>query len=191
MASAAIEPRHLPFEAFLISEDSSEIKHEYIGGEIHAMAGASRRHNLIAGNLFAALHSHLRGSPCRVFMSDMLLHLKIGQDDIGYYPDVMVTCQPDDQHDRYLTQPTTLIEVLSDSTRRTDLREKFLAYQGVPSVQEYLLVEQDTQRLTLFRRDTGWQAEHFGAGDTLGLPALGFSLSVESVYEGVVLDCIR
>ena len=188
MGYAAYSQNTLSFDDFLVLESNSEIKHEYIGGEIHAMAGASRRHNLIAGNLFAALHAHLRGSPCRVFMSDMLLRLSIAQDDIGYYPDVMVACQSEDKHPRYLEHPTILVEVLSDSTRRTDLREKFLAYQQLASLQEYLIVEQDTQRLVLFRRSHDWQAAVLDSNAILNLPSIGFNLAVAEIYDAVALD---
>lgn len=162
MERTAPQSRYLSFVDFLALEQSSETKHEYIGGEVHAMVGASRSHNIIAMNLSAHLFNHLRGTPCRPFMSDMLLHMNIAQEDIGYYPDLMVACRPDDNHPRYLEQPTIIVEILSDSTRRTDLREKFLAYQTLESVQEYLIVEQDRQHLSLFRRENHWKAEYFG-----------------------------
>src|SRR2546423_8717771 len=81
---------------YLSGELRSEVRHEYVGGSVYAMAGASEEHNAIAGNLFAALHAHLRGKPCRVFFVDMKVRLLITHTDIFYYPDLMVACDPRD-----------------------------------------------------------------------------------------------
>src|SRR5947209_3534224 len=101
-------------EEFLAGERRSESRHEYVGGIPYAMAGASEEHNLISLNLASALRSHLQKQPCRVFMVDMKVRLRIAREDIFYYPDVMVACDPRDT-DRYFKRyPTVLIEVLSD-----------------------------------------------------------------------------
>lgn len=81
------------------------MRHEYLGGQLYAMADASRQHNLVAGNLFAALHRHLRGGPCRVFMSDIDVRLRIGADEIFYYPDLVVACEADDRPRHFVEQP--------------------------------------------------------------------------------------
>lgn len=175
----------LTFDDFLVFEENAETKHEYIGGLIYDMAGASRNHNLICMNLSGHLFNHLRGTSCNAFMADMLLRLRIGEDDIAYYPDLMVGCDPNDNHKRYLTQPSLIIEVLSESTKRTDLREKFLAYQSIDNVREYVTVKQDEMDITLFRRDNNWQAEHFRADQTLIIPSLKFEVAVSEVYEGL------
>ena len=94
-------------------------------------------------------------------------------------------CDANDNHKHYLTQPSLIIEVLSESTKRTDLREKFLAYQSIDSVQEYITVKQDEMDITLFHKDNNWQAEHFRAEQTLIIPSLTFEIAVGEVYEGV------
>jgi len=94
------EPALVPVDEYLAREQDGEVRHEYIGGALHAMAGASEEHNTISGNLFAALHAHLRGKPCRAFMVDLKVRLQIARTDIFYYPDVMVVCDPRDT-DRY------------------------------------------------------------------------------------------
>lgn len=177
----------LSFEEFLVFEETAETKHEYIGGLIYDMAGASRNHNLICINLSGHLFNHLRGTPCRTFMADMLLRLRIGEDEISYYPDLMVSCNPEDNHNRYLTQPIIIIEVLSETTKRTDLREKFLAYQSIESVQEYITVKQDEKDITVFKRDNNWQAKHFRNDQMVDIESLKLEIAVNDIYEGVEL----
>ncbi len=122
-------------DAYLEGEETSEIRHEYIGGQVYAMSGGSEAHNLICGNLYSAMRHHLRGSPCKVFMADMKLRLNIAEDDIFYYPDLLVTCDPSDNERYFKTQPSVLVEVLSPSTERLDRREKFLSYIALPSLE--------------------------------------------------------
>ena len=174
---------------YLAGEPISEFRHEYIGGEIHAMAGASEEHNAISGNLFAALLSHLKGRRCRAFIHDMKVRLQIAGDDIFYYPDVMVACDPRDT-DRYFKRfPTVIVEVLSPETERTDRREKFLSYQQIETLEEYVLVAQDKSEVTVFRRVNQWRPEIVReAGDSLQLPSLGFTLPVGEVYDRVNLS---
>lgn len=174
---------------YLAGEPTSEFRHEYIGGEIHAMAGASEEHNAISGNLFAALLSHLKGRRCRAFIHDMKVRLQIAGDDIFYYPDVMVACDPRDT-DRYFKRfPTVIVEVLSPETERTDRREKFLSYQQIETLEEYVLVAQDKSEVTVFRRVNQWRPEIVReAGDSLQLPSLGFTLPVGEVYDRVNLS---
>ncbi len=178
----------LSFEEYLAIEQESEIKHEFIDGLIYAMAGASRNHNVISGNLFAALHSHVRGTTCTAFSADMLLKLNINDADIAYYPDLMVVCDPEDNNDQYTKHPTVIIEILSKSTQRVDLREKFLAYQTIESVQEYVVVKQDVMDIIVHQRNNNWQAEHFGQGDKLVVPSIKLEIAVDEVYERIVFE---
>lgn len=187
MTAIAKEASQISVEEYLKGELASEIKHEYVGGQVYAMTGVSAAHNLIAGNLFAALRRHLGGGRCQVFIADVKVRLRVAEEDVFYHPDVFVACREDDRERYYRRFPNTVIEVLSEGTERTDRREKFLAYQTIESLQEYLLVAQDERSITVFRRDTGWRAEYFGAGDTLKLPSLDFSMPVAEVYEGVPL----
>jgi Uma2 family endonuclease len=185
MTAIPKEASQLSVEEYLKEELTSELKHEYVGGRVYAMTGVSTAHNLITLNLASALKARLRGGPCQVFMADVKVRLKVAEEDIFYYPDVFVACREDDREPYYRRFPSTVIEVLSEGTERTDRREKFLAYQTIESLQEYLLVAQDERRITVFRRDAGWRAEHLSTGDTLTLPSLDFSMAVAEVYEGV------
>src|ERR1700678_3687060 len=106
----------LRVEDYLEGEQDSEIRHEYIGGVAYAMAGASDEHNLIAGSIYAALRQHLRGGPCRVFIAEVKTRLRIAKEDIFYYPDIMVTCDPRDTDPYCKCFPKVVIEVLSEST---------------------------------------------------------------------------
>ncbi|MDS4031828.1 MAG: Uma2 family endonuclease [Candidatus Contendobacter sp.] len=187
--SAQLQPRWLSVEDYLAFEERSEIKHEYINGEIYAMAGASARHNQIAGNLFARLLAHLRGSPCQVFFADVKLHLKELGADIFYYPDLMVCCDPNDRDPYYRTRPCLIVEVLSSGTARTDQREKLFAYARLDSLQGYLLLEQDRIGAILHWREGGdWRRVEFNDPQTeLTLPCAGLTIRLAELYEGTGL----
>jgi Uma2 family endonuclease len=175
-------------DEYIQGEELSEVRHEYIGGQVYAMAGGSEAHNVLSGNLYAAIRQHLRGKPCKAFMADMKLRHLIAEDDIFYYPDVLVTCDPSDNEKYYKTQPVVLIEVLSPAAERLDRREKFLSYQRLPSLQEYVLVDQEKMAVTLFCRDSEWKPEHLSRGDSLALPSIDFKLSLVEVYEDVLSE---
>ena len=172
-------------EDYLAGELASVERHEYIGGDIYAMAGASEDHNIIAGNIFAALHGHLRGKPCKVFMNDMKAKVW-AQLQLFYYPDIMVVCDPTDDNAYFKTKPRVIIEVVSESTRNTDEREKLLTFIQLPSLEEYVLVEQDKMQVTTHRRAVEWVPEVLTGKDALlHLQALGFSMPLSEIYEGV------
>jgi Uma2 family endonuclease len=173
-------------DEYLAGEPLSDVRHEYIGGRVYAMAGASEDHNTICLNLALAIRSHLRGKPCRTFMADLKVRLEIAGQDIFYYPDVLVTSDPRDT-DRFSKRyPKILIEVLSESTDHTDRREKFLSYIRIETLEEYLLVAQDRMEITLFRRAANWRPELLRqAGEFLKLSSIEFSLPLSAVYEGV------
>ncbi len=120
----------LTVEEYLKLEQDVEVRHEYVAGQIYAMAGASEAHNLIVTNLIAILRPHLRGSSCRTFVSDMKVKVKTQQADIFYYPDLLVTCDSNDNKKYFKTNPNLIVEVLSDSTETTDRREKRINYPG-------------------------------------------------------------
>ncbi len=178
----------LSVEDYFAGEQCAESRHEYINGTVHAMGGASAVHNLISGNLFAALRVAARSTPCQVFIADMKVFLSIGGEDIYYYPDVLVSCDPEDRQKYFRSSPCLVIEVLSPATERIDRREKFLAYTSLDSLQEYILVAQDQQLVTLFRRANDWQPELFGPDNELSLDCLDVSLPVVDIYEGVDLE---
>lgn len=173
-------------EDYLRGEPSSEVRHEYVAGVLDAMSGASEEHNELAGNLYTALRSHLRGGPCKVFMVDMKVRLELGPKEVFYYPDLAVTCDARDIERHFKRYPKVIVEVLSPETERTDRREKFMAYTGIGTLEEYVLVDQDQREVTVFRRATGWAAEVLTASEAvLTLPSLDFNLSLAEIYEGV------
>ena len=176
----------LTVEEYLAGEPGSEVRHEYLGGIVYAMAGASVEHNVISGNLFAALRSHLRGKPCGTFMADVKVRLHLANDDIFYYPDVMVACDPRDTDRFFKRFPKLLIEVMSESTERIDRREKRWSYQQIETLEEYVLVAQDRMEVTVFRRANEWRAEIFNKLDQqVSLVSVEFTMPLAAVYEGV------
>jgi len=146
----------LTADEYLEFEQTADGRHEFVAGVLYAMSGPSKRHNRIALNLAAAFHGHVRGGPCDAYISDVKLRLKVGHDDVFYYPDVMVACQREDASEYYLQLPKLIIEVLSPSTERTDRREKALNYRHIPSLEEYLVVAQRTMEVTILRRSENW-----------------------------------
>ncbi len=175
-------------EEYLAGEQRSDVRHEYIGGVIYAMAGASDEHIALCMNLAFALRTHLQGGSCRVQMSDGKVRLLLGGQDIFYYPDLLVTCDPRDT-DRYFKRyPKVLIEVLSETTEAIDRREKFLSYRQIETLQEYILIAQDKMEVTVFSRTEHWRPEIVRAPEkTLRIKSLGFSLLMAKLYEGLKL----
>lgn len=175
---------------YLEVERASEIRHEYIDGEVYAMVGASRAHGLIASALVFALTPAARRRRCQLFTSDMKVRLEIGGQTLFYYPDLLLTCDPEDREPYYSTRPCLIVEVLSESTERIDRREKLLAYQTLPSLQEYLLVAQDERHVTVHRRRGDWRAEYVTDG-TIPLDCVDEPLAVDAVYADVELEARR
>lgn len=173
--------RHISPEEYLQGELESEVKHQLIDGEAYAMAGASENHNLLSGNIFSELKTNLKGTPCRTFMSDMKLRVA----DDFFYPDVMVVCNEDNVDTYYKTAPTIIIEVLSKTTRKFDQTLKRLRCQNIPSLQEYVLIEQDKGEIQLFSRAHNWQSFYYYLGDQISFASLGISIAVEDIYERV------
>ena len=187
---ASPQQPHLRPEEYLQLEAQSPIKHEYIDGQIYAMAGASDPHVTIAGNLFALLRSHVRGSGCRVYISDM--KARIETLNRFYYPDVLVTCDPRDlETPTYKRFPTLIVEVLSDSTEAFDRGDKFADYQTLESLREYVLINTKRQRLECFRRnDEGlWVLQFYTPEQTsFRLDSIDFEGTLDALYEDVVFE---
>lgn len=170
---------------YLDSEKDSPVRHEYVDGQLYAMAGASDRHNRIALNLASRLDGHLNGGPCEVFIADMKV---IVDPAVYYYPDVVVTCDPPGGDPYMRTQPHLLIEVVSPSTERTDRHEKSFAYRRVPSLQEYVLVLQDRMQVEVYRRQSSdeWTREIFTQPEELvHFASVGLTLRVSAMYRNV------
>lgn len=133
-------------ESYLQGELLAETKHEYIDGEVYATAGASENHNLLSVNMASELRNQLKGTSCRTFMADM--KVKVGHD--FFYPDVMVVCQKDNENEYYKNSPVIIVEILSKSTRRFDQTDKRLRCQKIPTLEEYVLIEQDKGEIQVF-----------------------------------------
>lgn len=183
MAETAIPNHLMSLEEYLEFERSSQVRHEYVGGHVYAMAGGTRRHSRIAGNIFAALRQSARGGPCRVHQSDMQVPTPDGP---WYYPDVVVACgtEPDDPHIE--DAPCFLVEVISPTTETVDRREKLLAYRRIPTLQAYLIVEQDRMEVERHWRDADgqWQSELSSDG-AIPVPCPETTLSLTDIYDGV------
>ncbi len=181
---------HLTVQEYLEFEEKSDVKHEYVAGRIFAMAGATEGHNTIAGNLFAQLRFHLRGSGGRAYLADMKVRIEIA--DTFYYPDVMVTCEPFALKSVFKSNPDLIVEVLSPSTENTDRREKLSIYRQLESLREYAIVYQDRIRVELYRKDqqNRWQLEIFEEGEAVTFHSLPspLTLSMQEIYEDVVFE---
>lgn len=171
-------------EEYLESELRSETKHEYLGGVVYAMAGASEPHNIIAANLAGMLYAQLRGKPCQPFGSDMQVRLRALGDTCFYYPDAMVACDPSDSGHGWRERPAVLFEILSEDTRRLDEREKRLTYFQIPSLQAYVRIAQASPEAIVERRAAEWKSEKFtGLEALLVLPEIGVRLPLVELYE--------
>ncbi|MCX4246258.1 Uma2 family endonuclease [Paraliomyxa miuraensis] len=188
MAAAPASQTMSPQE-YLAFERAAEGKHEYWHGEVFAMAGASRRHNLLVGNLVRLLGNALLEGPCEVYPSDM----RVSRDatTVFTYPYVTVVCgEPrfaDDGHDALLN-PLLIVEVLSESTEAYDRGKKFEHYRGIASVRHYLLVAQDQPLVELYTRqpDGTWSLSDHRQGDAVGLSALDCEVAVAEIYRKVL-----
>ncbi|MGH2344495.1 MAG: Uma2 family endonuclease [Chloroflexota bacterium] len=175
---------------YLDYERTSQIKHEYLGGRLYAMAGGSRAHGVIAVNILSLLRSHLRGSPCRVYSHDVKLQIT---EEHYVYPDASVGCdtrdRANDGREDVVRYPKLAVEVLSPSTEAYDRGGKFAIYREKNTLREYVLVAGDRQVVEVFRRDTDglWTLHPFGPADHLTLESIGFNCPVASFYEDVDL----
>lgn len=182
---AAVTQDDVSVEDYLAAEELSEVRHEYLGGMVYAMGGETRAHNTIVLNLAEAMRQRLRRGPCKLYVSDIRVNLALRDDEYYYYPDIVVTCDPKDDHPRFVRRPKLIIEVASPGTQRVDRREKFLAYTSIKSLEEYVLVAQDTPEVTVFRRANRWRPEKIeGASASLTLRSVEAKLPLELIYEG-------
>ncbi|WP_126147415.1 Uma2 family endonuclease [Synechococcus elongatus] len=174
---------------YLQFEADSDVKHEYRAGEVYAMAGATDAHNTIAGNLFVFLRNHVRGSGCRVYMSDM--KARIERSNCFFYPDLLVTCDPRDQETAsYKRFPKLIVEVLSPSTEAFDRGDKFADYQTLETLEEYVLISTSRQRVDCFRRSLEgvWTLQFYlPNAEVLPLRSIGLEVQLSDLYEDVTL----
>ncbi len=175
-------------EEYLRAEAKAKHKHEYLGGIIHAMAGARAIHNFIKGNVFAALHSRLQGRKCRPFDSAMKVRVRMPIGQIRfYYPDVQVICDPNLPDVVFQENPVLIVEVTSPSTWRTDHVEKLEAYTTIPTLEWYLLVETKRCEVLVYHREAdGFHSQRLtNQDDKITLKNLGIDLSLADIYADV------
>ena len=171
-------------DEYLEGEQLSDVKHELIDGYAYAMAGTSKNHERIAGNAYRKIGNHLEASSCEPFGSDM----KVKVASNFFYPDVTVVCDDPTDNDYYTESPVIIVEVLSKSTRRTDQTVKRQNYLQIPSLQEYLLIEQDIVDIEVLHRNDDWRGSHYYMGDEFTLNSIGLTLLVEDIYHRVKND---
>lgn len=179
-------------QEYLALERKAQDKSEYFNGEIFAMTGASRRHNVMVANALAALHGQLRKRPCEIYPSDM--RVKVSPTGLYTYPDVVIVCgEPafDDEQKDTLLNPTVLVEVLSKSTASYDRGEKFEHYRKLDSLNEYLVIAQNKYHVEHYVRqpDNQWLlSETDDVQSTVNLSSIGCRLSLLDVYDKVEID---
>ena len=172
-------------EDYLEGEKISPIKHEYIDGEVYQMAGASNRHSRISMNLSTSLDNHFRDSPCQTFAGDTKVRVAI---NVFYYPDILVSCEQEDENSHFCNTPVLIIEVTSPSTERIDRQEKLLAYQRITSVQEYVIIDQHRINIELHRHQPNgtWITYFFDETDTeIEFQSVDLTLQISEIYRRV------
>ena len=182
---AALRPRYTLAEYLEIEARSASVKHEYVAGEVYAMAGGSIEHSALSTTLSGLLLAHLRGGPSHPHGPD--LRIRIESEDVATYADVSVVCDPLERaadSPTHVTNPRVVVEVLSPSTERYDREQKRLYYQQIDALEEYVLVAQDRRRVEVWRR-TGddWVHQVANAGESIRLPSIDFDLDVDELYD--------
>lgn len=178
--------RRMTHAEYLAAEATSEFRHEYLRGEVIAMAGGSLEHAALGAALAGEVRLALADKPCRVFSADA--RVRIAATDMTTYPDLSVVCgplerAPEDEH--ALLNPIVLFEVLSDSTEAYDRGAKASHYRHIPSLREYVLVSQREPRIEVQRRNASgrWEIYEFTAGQQAVLESLGIVLSLDALYR--------
>ncbi len=182
---------HWTLEQYVEYERHAGLRHEYIDGHIYAMTGGTIRHGIISGNIFATLFNGLRRGPCRPYNTDVGISAQTRRK--YFYPDVSVVCgeiEVDPALPERITNPMVLFEVLSSGTEDYDKTTKFAYYKLIPSVQDYLTVEQDRPALTHYtRQDQVWSSTEYSTmSDQIALPSIGFTLLMTDVYLDITWE---
>ncbi|MDX2130124.1 MAG: Uma2 family endonuclease [Chloroherpetonaceae bacterium] len=186
MAEKQLETLLSPSD-YLALERASDVKHEYVSGELRLMAGASKRHILITINLASALRKELKGKPCKTYANEM--KITVGKQERYFYPDISVICGNSSFIEDDVAADAVLIaEVLSPSTEKYDRGEKFKSYQNLPSLKDYLLVSQEKKEVEWYHKvgENEWHYSRYtNPNDELHFDAIGAGLKLEEVYEEV------
>ena len=182
--------RTMTVEEYFRFEEGSEVRHEYVSGELYAMSGATFRHSNLALNVGTRLHAAVGDGPCSVVMNDMRVQVA---HDVYYYPDVVVICAPMAQLDITATEPCVVMEVTSPSTARTDRGEKLTAYKQLPTLRAYLIVDHRRRRVERHSRvgpDDVWQREEIVLEGSVPVPCVDTELTLDEIYRRVDLPAV-
>ena len=178
-------PHYISPEDYLDIECQSPIRHEYRWGLVYAMTGGTDNHDRLALNLLSLINGHLGDSDCRFHSGTVKVNY---QDQFYYYPDAFVTCDPRDREDRYIKRyPKLIAEVLSPSTQNFDSGAKFDDYKQIQSLEEYVLISQEHQRVECRRRTAAntWETVVYEAGERVALNSLGLDVAIAELYRGL------
>jgi len=173
-------------DEYLSGEKEADTRHEYVNGHVYAMAGASKRHNRIARNFITRMADAADKQNCETYFSDIKVRSK--KYKTYYYPDIVLSCDDDDENDYFLEKPCLIVEVTSASTMRKDYLEKALSYQAIVSLQAYLIVAQDKPQVDMLTRnaDQSWELQQFSElENVLALPCLEMPLTLQEIYLGI------
>ena len=187
MLAISQEPSRMSIKEYLEWEPQQDLRHEYIDGEVFAMTGGTLAHNDITLNFYRTLYPQARSRGCRINVADV--KVQVTTNSPYYYPDVFVSCDPQDLNARkFIQSPTIIVEVLSPGTSARDRGEKFINYLTIPSLQEYLLINSDKISVERYTRGEGrmWLYYPYIAGDTITLSSFEFEFAIELIYEGIV-----
>ncbi len=174
-------------EEFLVWEKTQEIRHEYVNGDVIAMAGGTIAHNDLAVSLLLRLAPHVKSRGCRINVADVKVQIRRRY----RYPDLVVTCDDRDKRAINLFQyPKVIVEVMSPSTESTDRGKKWREYQSIDTLQEYVLISPDELAIEVYLRqvDGTWQYVTYESGSQFHLESLEFACAIEDIYESIVLD---
>lgn len=187
MGEAALKLGALSAAQYLVEEQARPYKCEYVDGQVYAFAGATDRHNRVVTNVSGHLWVATRQGPCQAYSSDMKLRVRTDFTHRFYYPDVIVVCEQGDADKLYKVAPSLLVEVISPSTASTDRREKRVAYQSIPELGDYLIIDPDERYAEHYRRDAeeGWWYHEYREDGVIALPYLNLELTLNDIYEGL------
>lgn len=182
MTAQLAQAPFISIEEFIEGEQISDVRHEYANGEVKVIAGPTVEHELMVGAIVSEIRVHLKGKPCKVTPSNLLLKVELKHADLMYYPDAMVWCDPEDSNPFFKTSPKVIVEVMSNYKK--DHLEKLFVYQQIGSVEEYLIVDQDfsAPKAWIYRRSTNWDQESIKPGGMIELPSIEFTLALDELY---------
>jgi Uma2 family endonuclease len=186
------EGQKMTIEEYLEWEPQQEIRYECLNGEVFAMTGGTIPHNDIALNFYRNLYPHLRPKGCKANVSDV--KVQVTPQSPYYYPDVIVSCHPEDLNARkFYKNPKLIAEVLSPGTSSKDRGEKFTYYLKIPSLQEYILIDSEKISVERYCRGEGrmWLYYPYTAGDIVTLSSIDFEFPIELLYEDVAFETVN